>query len=97
MRGDVRTHHSRHLISHRLSTIRRADQILALENGEILEQGTHEQMLAAGGQYKQLYDKQYRFERDLFINPGEDFTPELPKVKLERGPTSRRLSDYLSG
>ncbi|MCI0660055.1 MAG: ATP-binding cassette domain-containing protein, partial [Acidobacteria bacterium] len=76
------------VIAHRLSTIRSADQILVLENGEILEQGTHEQLLAAGGRYKQLYDKQYRFERDRFINPGEDFTPELPKVKIERGPTS---------
>jgi len=76
------------VIAHRLSTIRSADQILVLESGEILEQGTHEQLLAAGGRYKQLYDKQYRFERDRFINPGEDFTPELPKVKIERGPTS---------
>src|SRR5262245_11333525 len=76
------------VIAHRLSTIRSADQILVLESGEILEQGTHEQLLAAGGRYKQLYDKQYRFERDRFINPGEDFTPELPKVKIERCPTS---------
>jgi ABC-type multidrug transport system fused ATPase/permease subunit len=79
------------VIAHRLSTIRSADQILVLENGEILEQGTHEQLLAAGGRYKQLYDKQYRFERDQFINPGEDFTPELPKVKIERGPTSPQI------
>jgi hypothetical protein len=37
-------------------------------------------LLAADGRYKQLYDKQYRFERNQFINPGEDFTPELPKA-----------------
>jgi len=30
----------------------------------------------ASGRYRQLYDKQYNFERDRFINPGEDFTPE---------------------
>jgi len=67
------------VIAHRLSTIRSADQILVLEAGEIVERGTHEELLAAGGRYKQLYDKQYNFERDRFINPGEDFTPEPPK------------------
>ena len=64
------------VIAHRLSTIRSADQILVLEHGEIVERGTHEELLETGGRYRQLYDKQYRFERDRFINPGEDFTPE---------------------
>jgi len=64
------------VIAHRLSTIRSADQILVLEAGEIVERGSHEELLATGGRYRQLYDKQYRFERDRFINPGEDFTPE---------------------
>jgi subfamily B ATP-binding cassette protein MsbA len=68
------------VIAHRLSTIRSADQILVLEAGEIVERGTHEELLAAGGRYQQLYDKQYRFERNQFINPGEDFTPEPPKA-----------------
>src|SRR5712691_4325925 len=68
------------VIAHRLSTIRSADQILVLEAGEIVERGTHAELFAAGGRYRQLYDKQYRFERNQFINPGEDFTPELPKV-----------------
>jgi ATP-binding cassette, subfamily B, putative efflux pump len=68
------------VIAHRLSTIRSADQILVLEAGEIVERGTHEELLAAGGRYKQLYDKQYHFERNQFINPGEDFTPELPNA-----------------
>jgi ABC-type multidrug transport system fused ATPase/permease subunit len=66
------------VIAHRLSTIRSADQILVLEGGEIVERGTHEELLAANGRYKQLYDKQYKLERDQFINPGEDFTPALP-------------------
>jgi subfamily B ATP-binding cassette protein MsbA len=64
------------VIAHRLSTIRSADQILVLEGGEIVERGSHEELLAAQGRYRQLYDRQYRFERDRFINPGEDFTPE---------------------
>jgi len=72
------------VIAHRLSTIRSADQILVLEGGEIVERGTHEELLSRGGRYKQLYDKQYRFERNQFINPGEDFTPEPPKVTPEQ-------------
>ena len=36
------------------------------------------------GRYRQLYDKQYKFETDRFINPGEDFTPEPPKPKPTR-------------
>lgn len=62
------------VIAHRLSTIRSAGQILVVEAGEILERGTHEELIAFGGRYKQLYDKQYRFEQNLFVNPGEDFT-----------------------
>ncbi|HEY7444143.1 MAG TPA: ABC transporter ATP-binding protein [Vicinamibacterales bacterium] len=69
------------VIAHRLSTIQSADQILVLEAGEIVERGTHDELLALNGRYRQLYDKQYRLERDRFINPGEDFTPELPKVE----------------
>lgn len=64
------------VIAHRLSTIQSADQILVLEHGVIVERGTHEELLELNGRYRQLYDKQYRFEKDRFINPGEDFTPE---------------------
>ncbi len=62
------------VIAHRLSTIRSADQILVVEAGEILERGTHDELIEMNGRYKQLYDKQYRFEQNLFVNPGEDFT-----------------------
>jgi ABC-type multidrug transport system fused ATPase/permease subunit len=62
------------VIAHRLSTIRSADQILVVEAGEIRERGTHDELIAMGGRYKQLYDKQYLFEQNLFVNPGEDFT-----------------------
>jgi subfamily B ATP-binding cassette protein MsbA len=62
------------VIAHRLSTIRSADQICVVEAGEILERGTHDELIALGGRYKQLYDKQYRFEQNLFVNPGEDYT-----------------------
>jgi len=82
------------VIAHRLSTIQSADQILVLEAGEIVERGTHAELLALGGRYRQLYDKQHRFELDQFINPGEDFTPEPPKPDLpkpSRGSSPRSL------
>jgi ABC-type multidrug transport system fused ATPase/permease subunit len=64
------------VIAHRLSTITSADQILVMEGGEIVERGTHAELLAKNGRYRQLYDKQYQVERDQFVNPGEDFTPD---------------------
>jgi ABC-type multidrug transport system fused ATPase/permease subunit len=72
------------VIAHRLSTIRSSDQILVLEHGEIIERGTHDELLQKGGRYRQLYDKQYHFERDRFINPGEDFTPEPELASVPR-------------
>ena len=75
------------VIAHRLSTIQSADQILVMEGGEIVERGTHAELLARGGRYRQLYDKQYRFEKDRFINPGEDFTPDLESVPMPSGVT----------
>jgi subfamily B ATP-binding cassette protein MsbA len=69
------------VIAHRLSTIRSADQILVLEEGQVVERGTHAELLALNGRYRYLHDKQYKFETDRFINPGEDFTPEPEKPK----------------
>jgi subfamily B ATP-binding cassette protein MsbA len=78
------------VIAHRLSTIRSADQILVLEEGQIVERGSHDELLQLGGRYRELYDKQYNFERDQFINPGEDFTPDLPRIEPESKPSPGR-------
>jgi ABC-type multidrug transport system fused ATPase/permease subunit len=64
------------VIAHRLSTIRSSDQILVLEDGRVIERGTHPALIALGGRYRELHDRQYELETDRFINPGEDFTPE---------------------
>jgi len=60
------------VIAHRLSTIRSADQILVLDAGEIVERGTHAELMENGGLYRRLYEKQYGLMQDLYINPGEE-------------------------
>ena len=57
--GALREARTSFVIAHRLSTIRDADVILAVRNGEIVEQGTHEALLDAGGFYAQLYQSQF--------------------------------------
>jgi ABC-type multidrug transport system fused ATPase/permease subunit len=59
------------VIAHRLSTVRRADQILVLEAGRIIERGTHASLYAARGRYFDLYTKQHGLESNLFLAPGE--------------------------
>ena len=63
------------VIAHRLSTIESADQILVVEDGRILERGTHAELMALAGRYKELHDTQYGVETDRYVNPGEDFAP----------------------
>ncbi len=75
------------VIAHRLSTIRSADQILVIEEGRIVERGTHAELLAAGGRYRQLHDKQYAIEKNLFINPGEEM-PGEPETLASTKPSS---------
>jgi ATP-binding cassette subfamily B protein len=52
------------VIAHRLSTIRNADQILVVENGTIVQRGTHAQLLAEGGVYRVLYETQFADQED---------------------------------
>ena len=78
----LRTGRTTFVIAHRLSTIRSADQILVIEDGRVAERGTHAELIALDGRYKELHDRQYRIEMNRFINPGEELTP----APVSRGP-----------
>jgi ATP-binding cassette subfamily B protein len=53
------------VIAHRLSTIRRADRILVIEDGEVSEEGSHDELIRARGHYYSLYTQQFRLEQEL--------------------------------
>src|SRR6202050_5585825 len=76
------------VIAHRLSTVRRSDQILVLEAGRIVERGTHASLYAKGGRYYDLYTKQHGVESNLFLAPGEGGTESKDGQNSEVDSTS---------
>ena len=58
------------VIAHRLSTVRRADKIVVIEDGKIVERGTHEGLIAANGIYSRLYELQFAAEDAALLRPG---------------------------
>ena len=69
------------VIAHRLSTLHRADTILVLEDGSIVERGTHRQLLAKGGLYREIYELQLR--------PQEEVMRDISVPVLVNGGLSR--------
>src|SRR5580658_394951 len=76
------------VIAHRLSTVRRSDQILVVEGGRIIERGTHASLYAAGGRYYDLYTKQHGVESNLFLAPGEGGAESKEERDSETQPPS---------
>ncbi|MGA2148101.1 MAG: ABC transporter ATP-binding protein [Bryobacteraceae bacterium] len=60
------------VIAHRLSTIRHADEILVVEDGRVVERGTHHSLYAAEGRYYDFYTRQHGIDANLFLAPGEE-------------------------
>ena len=73
------------VIAHRLSTIRGADQILVLEHGQIIERGTHAELIAHQGRYFELYTRQAGLEGNRFVNPGERDVEPSPAIGAKPG------------
>src|SRR5438132_8203581 len=59
------------VVAHRLSTIRRADRIVVLVRGAIVESGTHDELLTRGAEYRKLYELQFRDVESLEGGTGE--------------------------
>ena len=78
------------VIAHRLSTILKADQILVVKDGVIAEQGTHEELLALGGTYRELYETQFRQAIDYESEHG---AASLDIQALGTGYDVRRISE----
>jgi len=87
------------VIAHRLSTVRRADQILVIEAGRIVERGKHESLLAAHGRYFDLYTRQHGLETNVLLGAGEGDEavegepPTEPKPTTDLGETIRLIRE----
>ncbi|WP_081829749.1 ABC transporter ATP-binding protein [Paraoerskovia marina] len=77
------------VIAHRLSTIRDADVILVMEQGSIVEQGSHDELLAAEGAYARLYASQFAAP----VSDGEGGEVEVPEADLASAPASADVVD----
>ena len=72
------------VIAHRLSTIRAADQILVLEDGHVIERGTHLDLLSRGGRYSELYRTQFADQADQPADSPVQTAPSLPPLRSDR-------------
>ena len=68
------------IIAQRLSTVRDADRIVVLDNGTIVEEGTHEELLELGGIYTAIYNLQFRPQRSIFL-----VTTKIESVVFNQG------------
>jgi ABC-type multidrug transport system fused ATPase/permease subunit len=77
------------VIAHRLTTIANASRVLVFENGELVEQGTHDELLALGGRYKAVYDTYYAHQSadELSEEAAKVAQEELSKIQGEKSTT----------
>ena len=69
------------VIAHRLSTIKKADRILVIEDGRIVEQGTHAELLRLAGKYYRLYTQQFRHQRTAAVrDAGDGFRQRVSRL-----------------
>jgi ATP-binding cassette subfamily B protein len=70
------------IIAHRIQTVMRADQILVLDKGRIIQQGTHHQLMAQEGIYRQIYQLQAQVEEELHGANGREKAPLSEQIKM---------------
>ena len=78
------------VIAHRLSTVREADQILVIEAGQVAETGTHEELLAAGGLYADLYLTQFKAQENQEQYAERGLAPRTPPRRSSSAAARRR-------
>ncbi len=79
------------VIAHRLSTIQSSDQIFVIEDGRIVERGTHFELLDLQGRYLELHTKQHRLTMDLYVNPGEISREVTDEETLKQTTSSSKI------
>lgn len=86
--------HTMMVIAHRLSTVEKADNIVVIDGGRVAEQGSHAQLMASGGIYSKLVQRQL-----LGIETGADVLnpPKEPSGRFDGGRQRRRQSSSSSG
>ena len=83
--ADVITGRTTFVIAHRLSTVRGANLILVMKDGQIAEQGTHEELMARGKMYKDIYELQLRPQEEVILDATLESTAVAGAVPMPAG------------
>jgi ATP-binding cassette subfamily B protein len=83
------------MIAHRIQTVMRADKILVLEKGRIIQQGTHQELMAQEGIYRRIYDLQAKIEEDII--PGDGHKQPLNGKNGKNGKTAGSSLGHVAG